>query len=256
MLFAACAADPGCARAFPDPAKELAEVLARAERGELRGTIPDPAGGAVVELPLSRGAVVTTLFGLLQSSGSAVRLPLLIHQVHEGDTTALVDALVAYRRGLDAGLGIGMYLSVMCSEDAPRMDPEQAAREDRDTALRDYRVAQLARACREWPRAKLPSGEPRPVRSDVPVLLVSGTLDPNTNERWGEEAARTLGSSTHVVIPNLSHAYSAIRACGATFITAFVEAASAKGLDFSCKDGVGLPPFTLPPAPDAPLPGG
>ena len=246
MLFAACAAEPACAKAYPEPAQELRAVLDRAERGELVGKVPDSANDSATELPLSRGAVVTTLFGLLQNSSAAVRLPLLVHQAHAGDTKSLVDTLVAYRRGLDSGLAIGMYLSVMCSEDAPRMDPAKAARDDADTALRDYRVAQLAAACREWPSAKLPPGEPRPVQSDVPVLLVSGTLDPNTNERWGEEAARTLSRATHVVIPNLSHGFSSIRECGAGFVTAFVEQGSAEGIDFSCKDRVRLPAFPLP----------
>ncbi|MGZ8844651.1 MAG: alpha/beta fold hydrolase [Pyrinomonadaceae bacterium] len=85
-LFSACAADAGCAKAFPNLKNEFSEVLVRASRGTLRGLVPDPAGGAPVELPLSRGAVASTLLGLLQNSNSAVRLPLLIHATFSGDT--------------------------------------------------------------------------------------------------------------------------------------------------------------------------
>lgn len=244
-LFRACAADSACSAAFPDPAAEFRQVLERADRGTLHGLVPDPAGGPPVDLPLSRGTVASTLLGLLQNSNSAVRLPLLVHTTVAGDTRSLVEAIVAYRGALDAAISFGMHLSVECSEDAPRLDPA-AARADRGTALGDYRVAQLAAACRAWGRSELPPDAAEPVRSDVPALLVSGTLDPNTNERWGDEAARYLGNSTHVVIPNLSHGFSSIMECGATFIAAFIAAGSVDGLDVSCKDRVQLPPFALP----------
>ena len=249
-LFAACAADLRCAAAFPRPAAELAVVLTRADQGRLRGRVPDPAGGPPVELPLSRGLVASTLLGLLQNSNAAVRLPLLIHTVYQGDTGPLVDEFVQYRRGLDAGISFGMHLSVECSESAPRLDPATAAREDRGTALGDYRVAQLAQACQRWIRGPVPADYAEPVRSDVPVLLVSGGLDPNTPPHWGAEAARTLSRSTHVVIPSVAHGFSSIRECGADFIAAFIARASAEGVDFSCATTTPLPPFALPiPAP-------
>lgn len=245
FLFRACTAHAECAKAFPQLENEFREVLARADRGALRGLVPDPAGGAPVELSLSRGVVASTLLGLLQNSNSAVRLPLLIHTTFIGDTEPLVDTILEYRRGLDAGISMGMHLSVMCSEDAPRMNPAQASLNDRGTALGDYRVAQLAAACRQWVRGKIPRNHAQPVRSDVPALLISGTLDPNTNERWGEEAARYLTRSKHVVIPNLSHGFSSINECGAKFIAEFIAKGSANGIDFSCKDRVKLPPFVL-----------
>jgi pimeloyl-ACP methyl ester carboxylesterase len=189
--------------------------------------------------------VASTLLGLLQNSNTAVRLPLLVHTTFLGDTRPLVDAIVRYRRGLEAGISFGMHLSVMCSEDAPRMDLARAAVDDRGTALGDYRVRQLAAACREWVRGDVPADYATPVRSDVPALLVSGTLDPNTNEEWGNEAARHLTRATHVVIPNLSHGFSSVMECGANFMAAFIAAGSAEGVDFSCKDRVRLPPFAL-----------
>ena len=245
-VFGACAADSACNRAFPRIDAEFREVLARADRGSLRGQVANPAGGPPLDLPLSRGVVASTLLGLLQNSNSAVRLPALIHTTFMGDTRPLVGSILQYRRALDAGLSFGMHLSVMCSEDAPRMNPDSAATTDRGTSLGDYRVAQLAAACSEWVRGEVPRDFAEPVRSDVPTLLVSGTLDPNTNERWGNEAARHLTRATHVVIRNLSHGFSSVQECGSAFIAAFISRGSAEGVDFSCKDRVQLPPFAVP----------
>jgi pimeloyl-ACP methyl ester carboxylesterase len=245
-IFAACAADAACATAYPKVAAELDEVLARAGRGELRGQVPDPAGGSAVDLPISRGAAASVLLGLLQNTNSAVQLPQIVHTTFLGDTAPLVKAIAAYRRALDSGLTFATHLSVMCTEDFPRMDPARAARDDRNTALRDYRVAQLAAACGEWVRGTPPKGFADPVRSDVPALLVSGALDPNTNETWGAEAARHLSRGTHIVIPNLSHGFSSVRECGGTFVAQFIAQGSAEGIDFSCKDRIALPPFPVP----------
>jgi hypothetical protein len=48
-----------------------------------------------------------------------------------------------------------------------------------------------------------------------------------------------------VVIPNLSHGFSSVSECGGAFIAAFIAAASAQGVDFSCKERVQLPPFAI-----------
>jgi pimeloyl-ACP methyl ester carboxylesterase len=246
MLMRACADDAACAGAYPHAEAEFREILARADRGELRGMVPDPGGGPAQELALSRGVVASAILGLLQNSNSAVQLPLLVHRAFRGDTAVLVDMVVSYRRAIEQGIAFGMHLSVMCSEDGARMDAAAAARNDRGTALGDYRVTQLVAACREWVRGKPPKGHGKPVVSDVPVLLVSGTLDPNTNETWGEEGLRGLSRGTHVVIPNLSHGFSSIDECGSAFMAQFIEQASMEGVDVSCKDRLKLPPFPLP----------
>ena len=43
----------------------------------------------------------------------------------------------------------------------------------------------------------------------------------------------------------MSHGFSSVSECGANFIAAFIDAASAQKVDFSCKDRVQLPPFVL-----------
>jgi TAP-like protein len=121
----------------------------------------------------------------------------------------------------------------------------RAAAADRGTALGDYPVAQLAAACRERVKGDAPPDYARPARSDAQALLVTGTLDPNTNERWGDEAARYLPRAMRVVIPNLSHGFSRITDCGANFIATFIATSSMQGVDISCKDRIQLPPFVL-----------
>jgi pimeloyl-ACP methyl ester carboxylesterase len=138
---------------------------------------------------------------------------------------------------------MGMHLSVMCAEDTRWLDPAAAAADNGDTFLGDARVrAQLA-ACGEWPQGEPGPNYDAPVHSDLPVLLVSGELDPNTPARWAEHAARTLPNAQHIVLPLVAHNFSSIRECGAQFIADFLERGSARGLDVSCSAQIRLPPF-------------
>ena len=62
----------------------------------------------------------------------------------------------------------------------------------------------LAAQCEPWPIAESPL-PPEPVRSDLPVLLISGWFDPITPPSFAEEAAEHLPRSTHVVSRTRGH---------------------------------------------------
>src|SRR5207249_12251100 len=74
----------------------------------------------------------------------------------------------------------------------------------------NYRVFQQTRACGMWPRGEIPSDFLEPVRSNAPVLIFSGNMDPVTPPKYGEQVARHLPNSRHVVIPQAGHGVDAL----------------------------------------------
>ena len=98
--------------------------------------------------------------------------------------------------------------------------------------------------CALWPKADVPAAYGEPVRCSAPTLLFSGTLDPVTSPRFGEEAARHLPNSLHVVVPGY-------HGVGGPHIEAiirdFLKRGSIEGLDTSKASEIKLPPFELPP---------
>jgi fermentation-respiration switch protein FrsA (DUF1100 family) len=60
-------------------------------------------------------------------------------------------------------------------------------------------------ACRAWPAGSVPPSYGQPVESDVPVLLLSGILDPVVPPKWGDLAASGLPNSLHLVLPDAHH---------------------------------------------------
>jgi pimeloyl-ACP methyl ester carboxylesterase len=122
--------------------------------------------------------------------------------------------------------------SVVCSEDDPLIDPDEARRLAEGTFLGTYRVDQQRRACALWPRGELPEGYAEPVRSDAPVLVLSGHRDPVSPPHWGEKVAAHLPNGRHVVLAGGFHVDAGT--CTQELVTRFLETGSAADLDTSC----------------------
>jgi pimeloyl-ACP methyl ester carboxylesterase len=82
------------------------------------------------------------------------------------------------------------------------------------------------------PRGKVLADVHEPVRSDTPVLLISGERDPVTPPESAERAARFMTNRLHVVIPRGGHGDAGD--CTARLIEDFTDRASVQGLDPSC----------------------
>lgn len=242
LLERDCRADPACFGAFPSLRADLDSVLARAGRGALRAAVPRGTGGTDT-VPMHRDAIAGTLMGALQSARNRIQIPAALRAAAAGNPAPLLAMVLQYRSGIDAGLYIGMHLSVSCAEDARRLELPKAREDDGRTFLGSSRVRMLAEACADWP-VGAPSREAfDPVRSRVPVLLVSGELDPNTPPRHAEAALRTLTNGRHVLLRGVAHGWTNVAACGSAFVAQFVTAASARGLDVACGETSSAPAF-------------
>lgn len=248
LLVRDCRAEPVCAAAFPDPRADLDTVLARAAAGAIRAVVPRGADTTIADtVRLSRDAVAATLMTALQSSGSRARLPMLLHQAAAAEAEPLAALVVQIRQALSAQeIAVGMHLSVSCGEDARKLDTAGARRADGRTFLGGARVRMLAAACQDWAAPPATPGAYDPVRSAVPVLLVSGDLDLNTPPRHAEAALRLLPNGRHVVLRGVAHGWSNVAACGSAFVADFVARASTRDLELTCADVSSAPPFVTP----------
>jgi len=138
-----------------------------------------------------------------------------------------------------------MHLSVTCAEDVSFITPAMVESAIAGTYLRGYRVLQQVAACRDWPRGEIPAGFHEPVRSDVPVLLVSGPYDPVTPPRFAAEVAAHLSRAVQRTIPEGHHGQGGLAhpECFTGIAARFFERGSADGVDTSCVAGMTRPPF-------------
>ena len=96
-----------------------------------------------------------------------------------------------------------------------------------------------------WPRGEIPSDFLEPVRSNAPVLIFSGSMDPVTPPSYGEEVAKFLPKSRHVIIPEAGHGPFGLTdpGCIDRIAIEFLEKGDAKNLDVSCVKKMAPPPF-------------
>lgn len=232
-LFSECAADAACKAAFPNVAQELNEVMARVERG-VEVEIQDPATKKLVKVRPNRGVVADGLRLFLYGTEEDGKntFPLRIHQAFGGDLRPLVEAAVGRSIGLQEILYEGLWLSVTCAEDIPRIDPSLIEKETKGTFLGDFRVRVQQKACELWPRGQVsPTFWDLP-KSKVPTLLISGERDPVTPPSFGERVAQGLENGLHLVVPHGGHG--ADSECVNGITVSFLDKGSAQGLDTSC----------------------
>ncbi len=247
LVFDDCAKNEPCRKAFPNLKREFADVLARFEKGSVVVEMTDDKTGNTSRVELSRGAFATTLRSLLQGVPTIAQLPMMIHQAFNGDYAPFVNTTFSIRRGASKGLSYGMFLSVVNAEDLPLIDPKQVERESAGTFMGDYYYRQIAQAGRLIPGGVAPPNYKEPVRSEAPVLIVSGYLDSATPPANGEKVAQYLRNSLHVVVRHGSHGYSTnLSPCVDQLMADFIARGSVKGLDISCIDRIPQTPFQVP----------
>src|SRR5262249_12355654 len=161
-------------------------------------------------------------------------IPLIVHHAAQGDFAPFLQQAIA--PSIPDFVADGMYLSVTCVEDVPFIDQKEAARLNAGNPFGNYRVFQQTRACGMWSRGEIPVDFLEPVRSNAPVLIFAGNMDPVTPPRYGEEVARYLPNSRHVIIPEAVHGPFGLSdpGCIDRIAIEFLDKADAKNLDVSC----------------------
>jgi pimeloyl-ACP methyl ester carboxylesterase len=238
-LFAACQRQPACHESFPNVRAELDSVLARLKRAPAVVRVAR-APGDVVAVPLTWQEFAEAVRVMSYNAPRSLRLPMLIHQMFEGDYGDFAAAAIQSNRQIRSSIRLGFLLSITCTEDVSRIDPRTIARETAGTYLGDSRVREQMAACRDWPRGDLPKDYGDPVRASVPVFLLSGSVDPVAPARLTQDAARYLPNSIHVIAPGGHVPYGP---CIDAMERQFLDAASASAVDTSCVAKMRLPDF-------------
>jgi len=243
-LLTGCEGETACRRAYPQLRAQVKALRERLGAQPARAEIADPLTGEGIDVKVTQNVLLSGLFRPLYSPELSSLLPFAIDRAAVGNFTALLAPNLEFSGELAENLAVGMHLAVVCSEDVPQIGAADLAKATRAFFGRAL-VDDFLRACAIWPRATLPADYALPVKSDVPVLILSGGIDPATPPRHGELVAATLPNSRHFIAPNLSHGVSS-HGCAPRLIEKFVKAGSTAGLDGDCLARLPRPLFLLP----------
>ena len=247
-LFAACQAEPACAKAHPQLRERWAVLLKSLPR---EVGVAHPVTGREERLTLTRELVTGLVRPPLYAPLIASALPLAIEEAAQGRYTPLLGltSAMASGRGSPLRLAEGMHFSVICAEDFPRL--QAGASSDRPGPDFATDFADLyRRVCDGWPQGTVPPAFYQVPPAPMPVLVLSGGLDPVTPPRHGQRVAHALGpQARHVVVPHAGPGLM-LQGCLRDLVLRFIDPpyrAAALRVDGGCAETVPRPPAFVAP---------
>jgi pimeloyl-ACP methyl ester carboxylesterase len=243
LLLGECERDAACHAAFRQIRDDWKNALAQLERQPSRVEYSSAGKAATTTVEIQRGVFAEKIRTWMYDRDKAARIPLIVHQAAGGDFAPFLRQAIG--PSIPDFVADGMYLSVTCAEDAPFINQEEAAKLNADNPFGNYRVFQQTRACGMWPRGKIPTDFLEPVSSNAPVLIFSGNMDPVTPPKYGEEVAKHLRNSRHIIIAEAGHGVDGLKdpGCVDRIAIEFLDKGDQKNLDVSCVEQMAPPPF-------------
>ena len=255
QLFSECRADEACNAAYPSLEADFYALLE--DLKETPYTLADA-------LELSASDYVDSLFQALYDTWLIPGLPYAISLATQGnldDSYALLtgeltaEDIAADEQPLSVLwqllVGVfarqaasidddaeGMYNSVECYEDAPFQTPQMVKDLSQGVhpSLRDAQIASALsqlELCEMWSGETAGEIENEAVVSDIPTLVLAGSLDPITPPGWGELAAQSLANSSFILLPGMGHSLIDYYDCPNSLIASFFDHPE-QALDSNC----------------------
>lgn len=240
QVFDDCRLDTACNAAFPRLRSEWAALQQRLSKAPI-----DIKTGRDA-LVARKGPVDELIRGMMNTPDGQRRLPLLISRTARGDFGPLVKSVEAQGAEPEAE---GLYLSVTCPEATSRIRSAEIEPSVAGSSFGRYRIDQQIAACRFWATSTPAPKSFVPLRSDIPVLLLSGGRDATTPTAWARRVAAGLRNSRILVFKYMAHLPVGLEniVCVDRLMDAFFSKASVQGLDASCSLTMAPPPFAVDP---------
>lgn len=236
-----CHGLPACRARFPtDMREQLRTVMTTLEAAPVEVDYRDSHTGELRRDTVTADAVGGLAFMFSYVPQTASLLPLMIDEAAHGRYAPLMSLVHMSGEQMEGQMTRGMQWSVLCAEDADRFRPDASAA---GTIIGSGMAEVFFAPCSAWPRGEVPQGFHQPFASRLPVLLLSGELDPVTPPHYGEQVLANLPNGRHLVLQGQGHNVSAT-GCMPKLLGQFIESADAGALDAQCLDSLSyVPPF-------------
>ncbi len=208
-LLRHCEEDADCAEAFPNLRQETNEIIDRYDSEPVILEVTHPQSGEPLTLALTGHRLAQGILMLNSQTPTVGMVPLFIHKLANGETEIVKEMLWAI--GPPVGnFAWALGTSIFCREYSDFTEDEIVypgifPAYEQHIATQAFGGRTIARTCAIWGVDPIAPGLNTPVRSDVPVLLMAGTLDSLTPPSWAREVALNLPNSHVVEIEGYAH---------------------------------------------------
>lgn len=195
-------ADPNLSKEIPSFAGLMKEVLDKVEREPAVVEITDPQTKRKVKTTVNK-FVLQILTAFAFGSGEAV-LPAVYYQMSKGDFSFAAQRWVGFITSAQQ-IGSAMAYMMDCASGVSPERRRRIALEAKTALLGDIMDFPQPVVCDAWGSPDLGDGFRAPVRTKVPGLFISGTLDVRTPPGNAEEVRKGFQTSVHLIIDGAVH---------------------------------------------------
>ena len=200
-LAAVIKADPQIGKDIPDFLGLMKSVFDRLESQPQTVEITDQRTKQKVRVIVNKFVLQYIVANNIGTTVTA-NFPALFYRASKGDFTNPAQVWLNTSR---QEVGSAMSYMMDCASGQTAARREQIAREAKETLLEDIFNFPFPGICEEWKAPDLGDEFRSPVKSDVPVLFISGTLDARTPVSNAEEYRKGFSNSTHMIIDGAVH---------------------------------------------------
>ena len=241
-LLALCAADLACTASYPDLDQRFTDLARSLDERPVPLRVPlADAPADSVEVLFDRRALAGLVAGMLRYSRAARSLPALLDELSRGDYERIS---AMQRPGAPSPVPRGVYLSIACTEELPRLTDADRERARRPTRLGAGEwLEEEIRECEIWGQGTPPEGFWAPVASETPVLLLTGSEDYITPPSFTERIAGSLPNASVRIVPQRGH--DDVDPCVAALIENFLIQGRDTDPDLACPEDREPLPFEI-----------
>jgi pimeloyl-ACP methyl ester carboxylesterase len=238
-----CAAKPECNAAYPNLGVGTQQMLAQLDLGPAQSMVTHPITGERKTYNITSNSIRAALFRPLYIPQLQAVLPGALHSAISGDYAPLMSLNLMMLQGGLSDVSFGMHSSIVCGEDIKPLTVEDRAKAG--AMFKPAFTAMYDRTCAVWPAADVPADFATPVKNALPTLILSGGRDPVTPPIYGEQVAKGLSASKHLIAPNIGHGVS-MQGCAPKLLAEFINKASVEKIDGECLKRLPAPQAVLP----------
>lgn len=241
-LIAKCGRNTVCNAHFPAFGQHFNALMLRFDRGPVAVRVKNAATGWLETVPLWKEVFVDRLRQALYDPQNAASIPYVVERAYHADYVPLGELVNGMSVALGHALDWGAFLSYTCSDEMPFISKDEIRQAATSSFAGDVRFRAQQHACSIWNVRPMPLSFNDPVRSNLPILMITGSDDPTTPPRSAAEALPSLPNAKQVLVRGAGHTTET--PCIDRLIVQFVRARSGKQLNVSrCSAAFTLPPF-------------
>ena len=237
--FEQCEKQEACHETFGDVEEQMWQLFEKVETQKPVIKLQNYVTGDYEDVTLTKEALAIAIRMFSYSAKTMALLPLMISKANHGHYETLAAQANTIAKLLQEGMS-NVELSIVCGEDVPFYTIKSAS--NNNIFGKDF-LAKTQKSCDVWPHINADASFKDPVVSDLPVLLLSGELDPVTPPEFAELTMKTLSHSQHLIAKGQGHNVFP-QGCMPKIITQFIDKPDEE-LETECLNDFNYEPFFI-----------